>query len=351
MTTEQIIVNWYNENKRDLPWRNTKNPYKIWISEIILQQTRVEQGLNYYYKFIEAFPDVIQLANAEEDTVLKYWQGLGYYSRARNLHYSAKYIVNELKGEFPKNFKELKKLKGVGDYTAAAIASFAYNEKVPLVDGNVYRFLSRFYAEGTPIDSLSGKKIFFKLAENLLQTEQAIVFNQAIMEFGALQCKPKPDCQSCPLNHQCMAFSKNEIDRFPVKSKKLTIKKRYFNYLLINLKDSIVLQKRNGNDIWQGLFELPLIESKTKLSLKELIVTEEWKELIGNRKIDIKANDEAITHQLTHQQLFVNFYEIKVHENLYETILTGKNLIVVPRNEIEKYAVPKVIENYLKKAL
>jgi A/G-specific adenine glycosylase len=221
MDISKEITAWYKQNKRELPWRRTKDPYKIWISEIILQQTRVDQGLNYYLRFIERFPNVETLAKAEEDDVLKYWQGLGYYSRARNLHYSAKYIMKELNGKFPKTFTELKKMKGVGDYTAGAIASFAYNEQVPLVDGNVYRFLSRLYAEDTPIDTTRGKKIFLELAKELLARQEAQIFNQAIMEFGALQCKPaNPACIECPIQSKCLAFAKNEVDSFPVKSKK-----------------------------------------------------------------------------------------------------------------------------------
>ncbi|MDF1546309.1 MAG: A/G-specific adenine glycosylase [Bacteroidales bacterium] len=346
MTIENLIISWYQKNKRDLPWRKTRDPYKIWISEIILQQTRVDQGLSYYYNFLKNFPDVKTLANAKEEEVLKIWQGLGYYSRARNLHFSAKYIENELDGVFPASYPELKKLKGVGDYTAAAIASFAYNEKVPLVDGNVYRLFSRLYAESTPIDTTNGKKIFYAIASELLQNKEAEVFNQAIMEFGALQCKPKPNCTDCILNHKCQAFKMKVVDKFPIKSNKLTSKKRYFNYLIVETNESIYLHKRNGNDIWKGLYELPLIESASKISLANLCETPEWNGFFGEQKLLIDTNFDPILHKLTHQQLYVNFYHIMLKEKHQNLTLSG-NFILVPINEIENYPVPKLIENHL----
>ncbi len=347
MNISQEIINWYKENKRDLPWRRTKDPYKIWISEIILQQTRVEQGLNYYLRFVERFPNVETLAKAEEDDVLKYWQGLGYYSRARNLHFSAKHITKELNGWFPETFAELKKLKGVGDYTAAAIASFAYNEHVSLVDGNVYRVLSRLFAEDTPIDTSGGKKMFFELAKELLVSQEAQIFNQAIMEFGALQCKPvNPACNECPIQSKCLAFAKNKVDSFPVKSKKTKVRKRYFSYLYITSKDGIYLQKRTNNDIWKGLFEFPLIETESKASLKTISQRDEWKSLFPDNEVHITGKPETIKHQLSHQQLLITFHQIKINGgNNSESKLSQFKCI--PVSDIALYAVPKVIENYL----
>src|SRR6056300_1490745 len=232
------LILWYLQNKRDLPWRKTKNPYHVWLSEIILQQTRVAQGLDYYLKFIDAFPTVNHLANADESTVLKLWQGLGYYSRARNLHFSAKYIVKELTGEFPKTYKEIVKLKGVGDYTASAIASMCFNEPTAVVDGNVYRVLSRYFGIDTPINSSKGVKEFKAMAQELIDRNNPAIFNQAIMEFGATQCKPKnPDCGNCPFQNSCVAFGYNHIDALPVKNKSARAKKKYFNFLVFVSED------------------------------------------------------------------------------------------------------------------
>ena len=347
MNIGQELIEWYHKNKRDLPWRKTQDPYKIWISEIVLQQTRVEQGMNYYLRFIERFPDVKTLACASEDEVLKYWQGLGYYSRARNLHFSAKYIVKELDGKFPECYLDLKKLKGVGDYTAAAIASFAYNENVPLVDGNVFRFLSRLYAEKTPIDSSQGKNLFFQLAKELLKPYEAIVYNQAIMEFGALQCKPaKPDCTECPLNSKCLAFAKNQVTNYPVKSKKTKVRKRYLNYLYVSLNNSIFLKKRVGSDIWKGLYELPLIETKSKVSLKTISKTKEWGDIFESLELNIIGKPHEVLHQLSHQQLHVTFNKISIDEKLNESgFFSDYEKVLI--SDIDKYPVPKVIENYL----
>ncbi len=351
MDVSQKIVDWYAINKRNLPWRYTKDPYKIWVSEIVLQQTRVEQGLNYYLRFIDRFPSVESLASANEDEVLKYWQGLGYYSRARNLHFSAKYIVESLNGKFPNTFAELKKLKGVGDYTAAAIASFAYNEKVPLVDGNVYRVLSRLFAEGTPIDTSNGKKLFSELANELLSKQEAQVFNQAIMEFGALQCKPSaPDCDQCPIQTNCLSFAEKKIAAYPVKSKKVKVRKRFLNYLFIADGENTFLKKRNSNDIWKGLFEFPLIETKSKVSLKTLSKTKEWVNLFNNLEVTVIEESEAIKHQLSHQQLIVLFFKLKINGAIEKNNRLSE-FQCTPILTINKYAVPKVIENYLKEVL
>ena len=268
------LVYWYLQNKRDLPWRKTKNPYLIWLSEIILQQTHVDQGLNYYLKFSETFPTVSHLANAKESDILKLWQGLGYYSRARSLHFSANYIINELNGEFPKSYKELLKLKGVGDYTASAIASICYDEQTAVVDGNVYRVLSRYFGIHTAINSTKGIKEFKKLAQQLITDEDPGRYNQAIMELGAKQCKPQnPNCDECPLNEGCIALQKKVVRNLPIKEKKIKIKKRYFNYLVLDVNNFTLIKQRSTKGIWQNLYEFPLIVGEDELTFEELRVS------------------------------------------------------------------------------
>src|ERR1051325_11203457 len=256
------IAAWYKANKRDLPWRNVRDPYLIWLSEIILQQTRVEQGLPYYFRFAEKYPTVHHLAKAKEAEVMKLWQGLGYYSRARNLHAAAKHIAFELNGKFPATFHEVLRLKGVGTYTAAAIASFAYGEAQAVVDGNVYRLLSRYFGIKAPIDSTKGKKQFLELASSLLDRKDPGTHNQAIMEFGARQCVPKnPSCGTCPLGNSCFARAKKKVNMLPVKEKKTKISERHFHYFLVRHRGYVWINHRSGKDIWKGLYDLPLIES------------------------------------------------------------------------------------------
>src|ERR1043165_6651460 len=251
------IMTWYEQNKRDLPWRNTRDPYLIWLSEVILQQTRVDQGMAYYHKFAEAFPTVKDLAKADSDKVMKLWQGLGYYSRARNLHAAAKMVAGKYKGVFPASYEGIKELKGVGDYTAAAIASFAFKLPHAVVDGNVYRVLSRVFGIETPIDSTQGKKEFNKLANELLDISNPADHNQAVMEFGSQFCKPvNPDCKSCFFNTKCFAFKHSKVPELPVKSKKTKVRSRYLNYFIIVDKNgSIFVHKRQKKDIWEGLYE------------------------------------------------------------------------------------------------
>src|SRR5690606_34778677 len=259
----QKLIKWYETNQRNLPWRATDDAYKIWLSEIILQQTRVQQGLPYYEKFILAFPTIYDLAKASEDEVLKLWEGLGYYSRARNMHFTAKYIVAELDGKFPNNFTDLLQLKGVGNYTAAAIASFAFKEAVAAVDGNVYRVLARIFGIKDDIMTNQAKKIFQSLANELIPKNQPDTFNQAIMDFGSMVCKPKqPLCEECFMQEECYAFRNNEITNLPVKSKKIKVKKRFFHFLLLeNADKNIVIEQRSDNDIWKNLYQIPLIET------------------------------------------------------------------------------------------
>ena len=340
MNFSEIIIDWYNINKRDLPWRNTSDPYKIWLSEIILQQTRVEQGKPYYFAFVENFPTVKDLALAHQDDVLKLWQGLGYYSRARNLHFAAQQVVNEFDGVFPDNYKDLLKLKGVGDYTAAAIASFAFDEAKAVVDGNVYRVLSRVFGIASPIDSSKGKKEFQNIADELIDRNQPAAFNQAIMEFGALQCVPaSPDCENCPLKIECEAYKKNIISQLPFKEKKIKQKHRYFNYFIITDKnDNIAIQQRGKGDIWENLFELPLIETSSELNenFKEIekLLAETFK---SNSKTSFLFNQK---HILTHRIINAKFFKIEV-EKLDNPSLNWK---VIPLTEARKYAFPRLID-------
>ena len=273
MHFSNILIYWYLQIKRDLPWRKTKDPYLVWLSEIMLQQTRVAQGMSYYLAFSEAFPTLKDLANADESTVLKMWQGLGYYSRARNLHFTAKYVSNELNGKFPSTYKELIKLKGIGDYTASAIASICFDEPNAVVDGNVYRVLARYFGIDIPINSTKGIKEFKILAQSLLDTKHPGVHNQALMDFGALQCKPQnPDCEKCPLNSGCVALEKKQIKQLPVKEKKLRVTKKYFNFLVFVTEDNkTIFEERKGKGIWQGLYEFPLLETTAAIDEKELI--------------------------------------------------------------------------------
>lgn len=332
---------WYLQNNRELPWRKTKDPYHIWLSEIMLQQTRVAQGLPYYLKYIEAFPTVFDLAEASEEKVLKLWQGLGYYSRARNLHFTAKYIAQELNGEFPSNYKELLKLKGVGDYTASAIASICFNEPAAVVDGNVYRVLARYFGIQTPINSTKGIKEFKELAQTLINTQDPGMYNQAIMDFGALHCKPqKPLCNECLISANCIALKNDLVGVLPIKEKKVKVRKRYFNYLVIQTaEDSTILKERKGKGIWQGLYEFPLVEtSKPIQSVEELVHHEDFENLLP---IDVSIslfNTKDVVHKLSHQHLYTKFWVIEVSKHTQATIKWSA---------VEEYPVPVLIDKFL----
>ncbi len=345
MKFSKKLITWYLQNKRAMPWRETKNPYHIWLSEIILQQTRVAQGLPYYLSFTKAFPTVFDLAKAEEEKVLKLWQGLGYYSRARNLHATAKYIAEELNGVFPSNYKELLTLKGVGDYTASAISSICYNEAVPVVDGNVYRVLSRYFNIDTPINTPKGVKEFKELAIELMDHEEPDAYNQAIMEFGALQCKPKsPYCIICPLNDSCMALEKGTVDQLPVKLKKTKIKKRYFNYIIPVINDTYtIINQRTGNGIWQGLYEFPLIESE-KTDIDTIISHSLFTKIIKDKPYDIVPhNNEPIVHKLSHQHLYTRFFILKIDD---ESVFEASEEMILMR-DVHSYPVPILIGNFI----
>jgi len=342
------IIAWYHQNKRDLPWRNTKDAYLIWLSEIILQQTRVEQGMAYYLKFAQNFPTLKHLAQADNDKVMKLWQGLGYYSRARNLHTTAKTVHTIYKGKFPSGYEDILSLKGVGDYTAAAIASFAFNKPHAVVDGNVYRVLSRVFGIETPIDSSLGKKEFYKLANELIDKKNPGLHNQAIMEFGSIQCKPvNPDCNGCPLNMHCYAFSKKRVADLPIKEKKTKVRNRYFNYIVFRYKGTIAIHKRTANDIWINLHDFPLIETDKELSEEQLLKSPEWKQLLGKTKYSIKSISKPYKHILSHQKIYARFVEIESEQTL-KTFLP-KDVFIIRENDIHKYAVPRLVDLYLEK--
>ena len=340
MIFHETLINWYLQNKRELPWRRTKDPYLVWLSEIILQQTRVDQGMSYYLKFSEAFPKVNDLANANESTILKMWQGLGYYSRARNLHYTAKYVTNELNGKFPNNHNDLLKLKGVGDYTASAIASFCFDQACAVVDGNVYRVLARYFGIHIPVNSTSGIRNFKKLAESLIDKDRSGTYNQAIMDFGALQCKPSnPDCYQCPLNSSCIALEKKWVKILPVKTKKLKVRNRFFNYIVfVSVDGKTILEQRIGKGIWQGLYQFPLIETKEKVTLNQLLEIEEFQMIVPKDSSITLFNQEDIIHKLSHQHLNTQFWIVKSRS------LERINIHWI---DIQKFAVPVLISNFL----
>ena len=341
----KLLISWYNQNKRDLPWRNTIDPYKIWISEIILQQTRVNQGMDYYIRFIERFPNVSEIANADQDELLKYWQGLGYYSRARNIYKAANQIVNDYGGVFPKQYHEVINLAGIGAYTAAAICSFAYNQPYAVVDGNVYRVLSRIFGIDTPIDSGAGVKTFAQIAQSILFETDPGLHNQAIMEFGALQCVPSsPDCENCPLRNDCKAFRMNYVSNLPVKKQKIKVKARFFNYFFVKKDDRTFVHQRSLTDIWQNLYEFPLIESNKLLSVNELLVHDEFLNMFsGIEMLKIDKISTPIKHMLTHRHIYAQFITVTINstnEKLseYTEIALG---------DIDKFAVSRLIEQFL----
>jgi A/G-specific adenine glycosylase len=345
MNFSNLLIQWYLLNKRDLPWRNTINPYHIWLSEIMLQQTRVAQGTPYFLAFTTAFPTVFDLAKADEEQVLKLWQGLGYYSRARNLHKAAQYVAFELNGVFPNNYKQLLELKGVGEYTAAAIASFSYNEAVPVVDGNVFRVLSRYFDVETDIALASAKKEFAALAFELMPKDDPATFNQAIMEFGALQCVPRnPDCTICVFNASCLALQKNKINQLPVKSKKLKVTKRYFNYLVIaDENDNTLVQKRTAKGIWHNLYEFPLIESEKEEGFEYIENSLKSSLVVDNKVISImEYDDKSNVHKLSHQHLYIRFWKVTV---------AGLVINGIDNKVLRSFPFPIVIHNFIEKEL
>ncbi len=334
------LLAWYEEHKRDLPWRQTREPYVVWLSEIILQQTRVAQGLPYFERFLSAYPTVKDLANANEDAVFKHWQGLGYYSRARNLHKTAKRITEQYKGFFPNTYNELVKLPGIGPYTASAISSICFDEVRAVVDGNVYRVLARHFDVESPINQPKGVKVFQELAQNLIATSSPGEYNQAIMEFGALHCTPKtPHCSSCPFADSCLALAQGNIAARPQKLKANPVRKRHFHYLIpLDSYNNTLLTKRTHKDIWQGLYEFPLVEAPHHLSEEDLRAhpnTPTW----AHKAVWSKFQEKAIIHKLSHQALHTHFY---ILENIEEELS-------VPWATVSDYAVPRLIERFLDK--
>jgi len=337
------LLKWYKINKRDLPWRETNDPYQIWLSEIILQQTRVNQGLPYFIKFMKAFPDIQALARAKEQKVLSLWQGLGYYSRARNLHHSAKMLVEQNNGMLPDTYKGLLKVKGIGKYTAAAIASFAYKEKTPVVDGNVFRVLTRVFGISSDISGSKGISEVYSLAEKIIPEREHDTYNQAIMEFGALHCLPvSPQCSSCPLSKICFAFAHQMQGDLPVKTKKIKKTTRYFNYLCLRHKNDFLMKERTGKDIWKGLFEVPMVEAKNIKSKDELL--KEFNE----KKIIIDKKSKTFKHVLTHQTIFAKFYVIEVPDlkyfnNMQRTLAS----VIYNKKQLKTLPKPVLINNFL----
>lgn len=333
----KLLTRWYLQHKRDLPWRDTDNPYIIWLSEIMLQQTRVAQGLPFFLAFVEAFPTIFDLASADEQKVLRLWQGLGYYSRARNLHKTAQFVVSEFGGKFPRNYHGLLQLKGVGEYTAAAIASFSYGEAVPVVDGNVFRVLSRYFDVETDIANASAKKEFAALARELMPKDNPALFNQSIMEFGALQCVPKnPNCAICPLNAGCLALQKGKVGLLPVKSKKAKAKNRFFNYFVISDDDgNTVIQQRTGKGIWENLYEFPLLETDAETSLDAIAPNFDF----VNEVTDIYAlNEKSTVHKLSHQHLHIKFWKVSVKGRVENGLSYG---------ELAQFPFPIVLFNFI----
>ncbi len=333
VTFSNKLINWYNHNKRDLPWRKTKDPYKIWVSEIILQQTRIEFGIKYYDKFLKRYPDVKKLANSKEMALMKIWEGLGYYSRAINMLKTAKIVLNSFNGVFPLRYEELIQLPGIGDYTASAISSICNDELQVVVDGNVLRFLSRIHKIDLPIESIKTKKYFKKLGFKLIQDVKPGDFNQALMDYGSTICKPKKfDCNNCLFSSDCKAFNSNSVENYPVKKKKIKVKDRFLNYVVVVTNDNKTqIKKRDSSGIWKNLYEFPLIETKIETSAKQI-----------SKELDLNLKDllsiKKINHRLSHQLLHITFFVYKVDYKLDD---------LVEINTLASYPFPKPINKFI----
>ncbi len=340
MVVSELLTNWFLGNKRDLPWRKTKDPYAIWLSEVILQQTRVEQGLPYYLKYINKYPTVQDLAAASEDEVINLWKGLGYYSRARNLHFTAKEVVNKYSGIFPDNFEDLKKLKGVGEYTAAAIASIAYAEKVPVIDGNVKRVASRFFGIEDPIDKPKTVKTMFEILKNEIQNANPSDFNQGMMELGSLICKPQnPKCDICPISQGCYALRKGKTSVLPTKASSVKRNSRYFTYLIFEHNNKVLIRKRIEKDIWQHLCEFVLVESQNLDAPEQAL--ENFNQILGN--FEIVYVSKPMKHILTHRDIFARFIHIKLQE---KTNIMGKWVEI---EDMKNVSFPVLISNFVER--
>ncbi len=342
------LIAWYKANKRNLPWREVADPYKIWVSEVILQQTRVDQGIDYYHRFIEHFPDVQVLAAADQDAVLKVWQGLGYYSRARNMHVAAQQIVKRHNGKFPETYEELIALKGIGPYTAAAVASICFDKPHPVIDGNVMRVVSRWFAITEAVNTSAGKHLISDSLNEVFDHKNPGTFNQALMEFGATVCKPKnPPCESCIFNQNCLAFQQGLVAQLPAKRKKKAPTKRFFHYLIpvftLNDTPHTIVRKRDVTDIWAGLYDFPLIETTVDLENELISETADWKKMFTKLSPVVKQVSATYRHQLTHRQIIARFFVIHGEAPVFSS-LEGE---AIPLQHLSKLPLPRLIERYL----
>ena len=346
MSFSQKLLHWYLENGRDLPWRKTKDPYVIWLSEIILQQTRVEQGMPYFLRFVETFPNVKAFADADEETILRLWQGLGYYSRARNMHKAAKMVMDEFHGVFPQAYADVIRLPGIGEYTAAAISSFSVNEARAVLDGNVYRVLSRYLGEQSPINSGQGKKIFTALAQEMLDKQSPGLYNQAIMDFGAIQCRPKnPLCEDCIFRLDCTAFKEDRVDSLPVKLKGKASRNRYFHYFILRAEEQMLMSKRGQDDVWANLYEFPMLETTDDLSIPDLIAQEDFEQYFKPDTVLCPVGTQ-VKHVLSHQNIYARFYQV---EDIQMLKKKKKNWHYYYFEKIDKLAKHKLIFSFLEK--
>ena len=342
MNFNYLILSYFDKNKRDLPWRDTNDPFRIWLSEIILQQTRVDQGMKFYNNFIQEFDTIFDLAKANEQKVLKLWQGLGYYSRARNLHFTAQYIATELNGVFPSSFIELKKVKGVGDYTAAAVASIVYKEAVPAVDGNMFRVFARYFNIEDDISSPKTKKIFWDLGLEIIDQKRPGDFNQAVMDLGATICTPKlPKCDICLLNESCEALRLNKVLELPIKLKKTKVSNRFLHFIIIENEDKIALSKRIGNDVWKNLYTFPKIETETDLLDKGWVLEEGLE-----NKLSFISEEK---HILSHQNLFIKYWKLNVSLKDINHFIQDVDFEMIALNDLDQYPLPKPIEKFINK--
>jgi A/G-specific adenine glycosylase len=339
-----LLLAWFRDNQRELPWKEYNDAYSVWVSEIILQQTRVQQGKMYFNRFLETFPTIEHLAEAPEDQVLKTWQGLGYYSRARNMHKTAKKVMREYGGSFPKNTDLLQKLDGIGPYTAAAIGSFAFGLPVAALDGNGYRILARYFGVDIPVDSSEAKRSFANLAQSLLPAGDSASFNQALMDFGSLICTPRPLCSICPMVQTCSAYLDGQTERLPVKKEKTTAKTRYFHYLDIEYGNATFIRQRNGNDIWKGLYEFPLIETSCPAGYPDLIKTEDFQKILDLSSITLINIYRSKPHKLSHQTIYPVFYRIRSQK---PGPILQTEYLEINRNNLSRYAVSRLIEKYM----
>ena len=345
MTLADQLIDWYSKNGRDLPWRQTNNPYIIWLSEIILQQTRVEQGMPYFYKFVEAYPTVKDFAQADEEDLLRLWQGLGYYSRVRNMHKAAKAVMTEFDGVFPSKYEDVITLTGVGEYTAAAISSFSINQRKAVLDGNVFRVLARYFGIDTAINSTAGKRQFLTIANEVISDKFPGLYNQAIMDFGATVCKPKaPNCQNCMLRLDCVAFSANLVASLPIKTKGKPSRNRYFNYFVIEKDGAYVFTKRGEDDVWANMYEFPLIETDQEIEISDLQQLEAYKTHFEGA--EITPIGLPIKHILSHQNIYARFYRVVDEKHL---VKKNPSWNYYNSDNLDKLAKHKLIFSFINK--